>query len=107
MSGWHTSDRRDRLPPDWERIRQQAGRHDAWKCQWVIFDGGRRRRCLEPGNEVDHIRPGDDHSLRNLRVLCNFHHKRKSAKEGAAAAAKKRKEISQRFRRTEEHPGLL
>ncbi|MCY0933643.1 hypothetical protein [Streptomyces sp. H34-S4] len=56
---------------------------------------------------MDHIEPGDDHSLSNLRSLCSWHHKQKSSREGAAAYAAKRRAIQKKFRRTEQHPGLL
>jgi hypothetical protein len=56
---------------------------------------------------VDHIRPGDDHSLSNLRSLCSYHHRIKSSQEGAAAKAAKQRAMNKRFRRDEQHPGLL
>jgi 5-methylcytosine-specific restriction protein A len=64
-------------------------------------------RCSEYATDVDHIRPGDDHSEANLRSLCEWHHQQKSSREGAAALAAKRRKIEQRFRRNEAHPGLL
>jgi 5-methylcytosine-specific restriction enzyme A len=57
--------------------------------------------------DVDHIRPGDDHSESNLRSLCGFHHQKKSSHEGGAAMAAKRRDIEKKFRRQEAHPGLL
>lgn len=104
MSGWQNSGRRDRLPPDWAKLRKRVLRRDGWMCQWKLEDG---RKCLRDANEVDHRRPGDDHSEANLRALCTWHHARKSAGEGARASAAKRKAIDMRFVRTEEHPGLL
>ncbi|WP_280837834.1 hypothetical protein [Micromonospora sp. A200] len=64
-------------------------------------------RCKEAAVEVDHIRAGDDHSDDNLRAICEWHHGKKSGGEGGAALAAKRRQIDKRFRRTEEHPGLL
>lgn len=102
--GWAGSDRSSRLPADWAKIRQAIGERDGWRCQW--FDQG--KKCGRPGNEVDHRRPGDDHSPGNLRVLCSWHHGRKSGREGAQALAAKRKQIDKKFRRpAEKHPGLL
>lgn len=79
---------------------------DDRKCQWILEAEG-RQRCLEPATDVDHVKPGDDHSIANLQSLCDTHHKGKSSAEGNAALWKKRREVNARFRRTEEHPGLL
>jgi 5-methylcytosine-specific restriction protein A len=65
------------------------------------------RLCLEPGIDVDHIRRGDDHRIENLRVICDWHHNEKSAREGAMAYNAKIKASRQKFRREERHPGLL
>ncbi|MEU9795051.1 hypothetical protein AB0E27_31450 [Streptomyces sparsogenes] len=56
---------------------------------------------------MDHIRPGDDHSDSNLTSLCSYHHRIKSSREGAAAKHARRRKIAGRFKRTEQHPGLL
>lgn len=60
-------------------------------------------RCGDRGTDVDHIIPGDDHDLGNLQLLCRWHHKQKTAREGnqardAAYAKLKRPELK--------HPGL-
>jgi 5-methylcytosine-specific restriction enzyme A len=101
---WEGSDRRNRLPADWKKIRRQILKRDGFACQWRT---GPMSVCGETGNEVDHIRPGDDHSPANLRVLCNWHHKKKSSSEGGRASLAKRKANNSRFRRDEVHPGLL
>ncbi|WP_202944445.1 HNH endonuclease signature motif containing protein [Salinispora tropica] len=46
---------------------------------------GSFRRCGKPATDVDHIRRGDDHTLKNLRPACTECHNRKSGQEGAAA----------------------
>lgn len=108
MSGsWTSSDRRDRLPPDWEKIRKRVLRRDHGVCQ---ADSERRlgQSCGKPANQVDHVRAGDDHSEENLQALCEWHHNQKSGREGAEASRKARAQRATRFRRTEErHPGLL
>lgn len=101
--GWAGSDRLQRLPPDWAKIRKRILRRDGFRCTH-IDDGV---RCAEPATDVDHIRPGDDHRETNLRSLCGPHHQAKSSREGAEALKKKRRQIDQRFRRREAHPGLL
>lgn len=95
--GWKGSDRRSRLPSDWAKIRERVKRRDLGLCQ----------ECGAPGTDVDHIRPGDDHSMSNLRLLCAACHKAKTAKEGGEAYAAKRRAINNRLRRSESHPGLL
>jgi len=98
---WEGSDRRQRLPDNWDELRVETLRRAGGRCQW-IEDG---RRCTAPATDVDHKRPGDDHSPRNLQALCGPHHQRKSSREGAIALARKRRQIHQKFRRTERHPG--
>jgi 5-methylcytosine-specific restriction endonuclease McrA len=73
-------------------------------CQWKFED---ETLCLDRATDVDHIVPGDDHSLTNLRSLCGRHHRFKSSQEGAHAAAAKRRQIAKKFQRVEEHPGLM
>jgi len=103
MPAWEGSDRRSRLPDNWESLRRDVLERDGGRCRWI--EGG--RRCNAPATDVDHIRPGDDHSPSNLRSLCGPHHQVKSSREGAFALARKRKQIRQRFRRNEQHPGVI
>ena len=100
MSGsWAGSDRRTELPPNWEtEIRPAVLQRDRHRCQWLTHD----TRCGRPARQVDHIRPGSDHSLRNLRALCDDHHAAKSSAEGNAA-----RWANRATRPAEQHPGLL
>ena len=107
MSGWAGSDRRQRLPDDWEKRRARVLRRDGHRCTEQVTTNRGTERCPEKATDVDHVRPGDDHSYGNLRSLCAWHHQRKSSREGAAAMAAKRRRIANRFRRVETHPGLL
>jgi 5-methylcytosine-specific restriction endonuclease McrA len=84
---WAGSTRRSRLPRDWPRIRRRIIRRDSGVCTWLMSDG---RRCDQSGTDVDHIVPGDDHRDENLRLLCTWHHGRKSGTEGGSASAAKR-----------------
>ena len=112
-SNWSSSDRRSRLPSDWELIRKRVLRRDSpngsdWRlaqCQYEI--PGTDDICGMTANQVDHIVPGDDHRDSNLQSLCEMHHRRKSSSEGAAAVKANRRKIAKRYVRTEEHPGLL
>lgn len=97
---WDGSARRSRLPADWPRRRLRVLRRDRYACQ--VVEGG--RKCNAPANEVDHVNPGDDHSLTNLQAICREHHGRKSSAEGHAAWAAKRIPIR---RPLETHPADL
>ena len=102
MSGWNDSDRRDRLPSNWEsEIVPAVKKRDGGQCTWRLPSGA---RCPRSGTDVDHRRPGDDHSMFNLQLLCPVHHGKKSAREGAAA---KRAKKALRYRPAEKHPGDL
>jgi 5-methylcytosine-specific restriction endonuclease McrA len=73
---WHGSTRRLRLPSNWAALRTTVLDRDAL-C----------RVCLrEVATEVDHIDPGDDHSLSNLRGICHGCHATKSGREGWEAS---------------------
>lgn len=98
MSGrWAGSTRRDELPADWPAIRDAVLERDHHRCRW--FEGG--RYCARWANQVDHIRPGSDHSPTNLQALCADHHAIKSSREGNAAPR------VTRWRPAERHPGLI
>lgn len=105
MPGWQGSDRRSRLPPDWEsKIRPRILRRDGHRCTARDQDGD---RCPERATDVDHVRRGDIHEDWNLVAICTWHHSRKSSREGAQAAARKKAAANRKFRRSETHPGLL
>ncbi|AJD82421.1 HNH endonuclease [Mycobacterium phage Sheen] len=94
---WNTSDRRARLPSDWEENYRQPVLRDAkYRCQ-IRLPG-----CLGKATDVDHITPGDDHSRRNLQAACDRCHLKKSSREGNA---KQRRMRAARFRPPERHPG--
>ncbi|MBT2412622.1 HNH endonuclease [Streptomyces sp. ISL-12] len=84
---WQGSTRRARLPSNWPTLRRRVLRRDKGVCTEVFSDG---RVCGWPANQVDHIEPGDDHSMANLRALCAWCHAHKSAQEGGTAAARTR-----------------
>jgi len=104
MPGWKGSDRRDRLPDDWPRIRARVLKRDGHRCTHI---NDRGERCQDRATDVDHIRRGDDHREANLRSLCDWHHRQKSSGEGGAATAVKRRINANKFKRVERHPGLL
>jgi len=85
---WAGSYRRARLPGNWDGIRAQVLMSADYSCEWVRTDTG--LRCGRYANQCDHIIAGDDHSRENLQALCEWHHARKSATEGARATNSKR-----------------
>lgn len=99
--GWETSDRRSRLPSNWaSELVPAVKRRAAGQCEWRLPRSG--KRCPRPGSDVDHVINNDDHSLRNLRLLCEHHHDAKSAREGVWGRRKKKS-----GRPAEAHPGLV
>lgn len=96
---WSTSDRAQRLPPDWWRIRAQVKARARGQCEWVLDNG---TRCTQPGTDADHVARGDAHHLANLQWLCHPHHKVKTAAENRDATAQRAR---LRQRPTESHPG--
>jgi 5-methylcytosine-specific restriction endonuclease McrA len=97
---WDSSRRRPD-PRGWQALRALVFERDLNRCQEHMRDG---TPCTDRGTEVDHIIPlsaGGTDDLENLRLLCTWHHARKSSREGAAA----RKPISERKPR-EAHPGF-
>ena len=105
---WDSSDRRQRLPDNWPSL-VSATRKRARATSKLGIDQCQKRlpsgaRCPRVGTDVDHIRPGDAHSLGNLRLLCGHHHDQKSSDEGRAGRAALRKS---KYRPSEDHPGTV
>lgn len=102
MSGqWADSDRRERLPSNWNSLVKQVMQRDGGRCRWRLPSG---KRCPRRATDVDHRVRGDDHSLANLQALCPDHHKAKTAREAAAGRRAKRRIVP---RRVEKQPGRL
>jgi len=92
------------LPADWAKRRKERFELDGFRCVGRTPEG---RRCPAPAEECDHVGSKHDHSLENLRSLCKDCHQAHTQQQAAVARMKKRKEISGRFRRTEDHPGSV
>lgn len=101
---WETSRRRETLPANWRTLRRQVFRRDGNRC--TFHDSVTGKRCSSPAEECDHIGAPTDHRLQMLRSLCGYHHGIKSGSQGGLARAKLLRKQNDRFRRTEEHPGL-
>lgn len=94
---WSTSNRRERLPSNWQSIRRLVFQRDRYTCQLRLSG------CRGIATEVDHITRGDNHDLSNLRAVCSGCHKIKTVAEAQEARRIKK---SRRFRPIESHPGL-
>ncbi len=99
--GWAASDRRERLPANWEALRRQVRIRSGGRCE--VIKGSNSQRCTNPARDCDHILAGDDHRLQNLQDICVFHHRHKSSVEGNAAKAAR---VAAGKRPPERHPGL-
>lgn len=97
---WDTSDRRSRLPDDWEARRRIVKLRAGGLCQADPPEPG----CEIVGSECDHIEHGDDHRIANLQWLCGPCHAAKTAREAHAARALTR---TRGRRPPEQPPGLL
>lgn len=93
---WNSSDRRSRLPSDWESVRKRILGRDNRSCQLRLLG------CIGTASEADHIVPNDDHSDENLRAACRSCHSKKSSAEGNN---RQRQLRALRKRPTERHPG--
>lgn len=94
-SGWAGSDRRDRLPSNWRKIRARILARDPI----CVLCG------VRPSEFCDHIvAKADDHSDAGLQGLCRPCHDQKSSAEGLAA--RRANPRPGRRRPPEQHPGL-
>lgn len=77
---WVGSTRKERLPKDWRARRLSVLQRDKYMC---YVCGG------EDADAVDHVIPGDDHRMSNLKAIHQdippFCHRYKSAAEGHAS----------------------
>lgn len=99
MTGrWANSDRAGRLPRNWRQIKAAVWKRDGDICWWCGRGGA------GPGaGDIDHKRPGDDHSLENLGPIHSDPcHKIKTGREASAARWKHKQ-----ARPVERHPGTL
>lgn len=80
---WQGSDRRERLPDDWDELCRIIHARSGYRCEFTLPSGIRCPRKADGG--VDHIKRGDDHRIGNLRDSCKHHHGRKSSEEGNQA----------------------
>lgn len=95
---WSTSDRRARLPRNWQQIRSAVRARAHGACEAEKHDP----RCDGIGTDCDHITPGDDHRIESLMWLSGPCHRAKTARE---TAERNRQIATLKRRHTEQHPG--
>ena len=98
--GWESSDRKARLPKNWNKIRESVLKRDGYRCV-ARDDSG--RRCVNKATDVDHIMRGDNHARSNLQSLCAECHKVKTQAESQRALREARARA--KYPR-QQHPGL-
>lgn len=101
------SDRKARLPRDWDHKFGQRNRvlnRDRHACQWPMPNAN--AICGARATHVDHIAYGTSGPVpaEELQALCETHHNRKTAGEGGRATAAR---YGKRPRNPRRHPGLL
>lgn len=96
---WATSNRTQRLPKNWQHLRQQTASQAKGQCQARLTNG---TRCPNQGTQCDHIQPGDNHTPDNLQWLCAWHHTQKTSREAAQASRTKHQKNQPQPR---QHPG--
>ena len=100
---WTASTRRQRLPNNWNKLRQQILQRNANKCAGLPHPMGSPTQvrggtptptgrwhaagCNGHATDVDHIIPGDDHSTGNLQPLSRACHAAKTTAETLARTA--------------------
>lgn len=98
MAWGKDSGRTSPLPKAWKMIRANVLRRDNYQCVWIREDTG--EMCLARATDVDHGDEGPDcHKHSNLRSLCSYHHKARTAAQGGTANAAK-------YKQTKSHPGI-
>lgn len=115
--GWQNSTRGTQLPPNWRTeirpaVLTRDGHHCAWLDDHPDTDGGfadylagnyqPHQRCNARGADVDHVNDPHDHSIDNCRTLCDWHHNRRSSRQGNTAQRRPNTQLPR-----EPHPGLL
>lgn len=112
MSGkWNSSDRRSRLPNDWQQLRQHVITRANGQCEATIQTDPPKTitpetiRCPNHGTDVDHINRGDNHAVSNLQLLCGPCHAIKTGDEATEALRQLNAKLAHPATRAT-HPGL-
>lgn len=104
MAWSNKSGRTSPLPRNWKLLRGKILKRDGYQCTHIREDSG--QRCIEKATDVDHGDLGpNNHTNKNLRSLCSWHHNIRTGAQGGAAAAEKRRQARRSSR--EEIPGII
>lgn len=90
---WSSSDRRERLPDNWELLRQATKHRAKGRCEAEAHVP----TCNGTGTEADHVVQGDDHSMSNLQWLSRPCHEAKTRRDNGIVRAV--------YLEPEQHPG--
>ena len=99
MAWSNESERRALLPSNWGAIVKAVKERDGGRCRYRLPSGA---RCPRPGTDVDHVGDRENHDLKNLRLLCEHHHKKVTAGQAWQGKYARRRKFK---RSEEEHPG--
>lgn len=91
--GWQGSNRSEELPADWPARRREVMERDGGRCVMELPSGA---RCPNAAVDVDHVGSKWDHSLSNLRALCEPHHDKRTAGQGNDARWKRPRLVKKR-----------
>jgi len=92
---WSNSDRRQRLPANWDQLRAQVKARARGRCEALAHVAD----CDGIGTDCDHIEQGDDHSPTNLAWLSGPCHDAKTRADNR---------VTKRLARpAERHPGRV
>lgn len=107
---WASSNRRERLPVNWPKLRAQTRKRARMTDPLSMPDGRCEKvspatgRCRNIGNQCDHINRLGPDTLDNLQWLCVLHHNQKTQQEAQEARAAK---AASGKRTPERHPGSI
>ena len=77
---WETSNRREGLPANWDKLRLEQLERDDFRCVMRLPSGA---RCPNDAVEVDHYGKPWEHD--KLRSLCHRHHAKRTAVQAKEA----------------------
>ena len=102
MSHWANSQRRNQLPANWHKIRNQIRNRANNQCETTMADG---TRCPNQGTDCHHTGHPNNHNPDALQWVCRGHHNIATTQQ-ATTAAKQKKQATTATRKAA-HPGRI